>query len=116
MSMEQKQMEAVVRSLGVPGHRLRFRIFLRAVELAAEDGSRLDCRGRGLYALLSEEFHRPKSRISKNIGSYCAALWSFGDLDRLNELARRCVEERPEPLELVGIVSGYLNRQKSRTT
>ena len=108
MTVKEKEIQRVLRTLGVNGSYIGFHQMSFALSRIVQDEMLLTYISKGLYVETASKFGTTVSCVERNMRTLIQIIWNFGDRELLEEMAGRKLEKKPGNGEFIDIIAGYL--------
>ena len=107
-----KEIQYLVRSLGIGGNYQGYRYLTYAIYLCLEDENYLLSVSKLLYPEIAQTFQTTAYSVERNLQTVVTVCWERGNRMLLEDISFYPLLSKPTTGEFLDIVSGYL-RQKS---
>ena len=108
--MIEKEIEYLVRSLGIGATYRGYRYVCYALMLCIEDENYLLSVSKLLYPQIAQYFNTTYSSVERDIRTVIKVCWERGNRSRLEDIALNPMTDRPPAGEFLDILTAYLLR------
>lgn len=109
--METRQIEILIRRLGIGATYRGYRYLNYGIRLCLEDEEYLLSISKLLYPQIAKEFQTTVSSVERDIRTVIQVCWDRGNPALLQEIALRPLSCRPTASEFLDILVGHLQNE-----
>ena len=113
--MPDREIELLIRSLGINGTYRGYRYLCYGIKLCLEDEDYLLCISKLLYPEIARIFHTSGSSVERDIRTVIRVCWERGNIHRLREIALHPLLDRPTAGEFLDILVTHLHHRPCQT-
>ena len=111
--MQSREIEMLIRSLGIGGTYQGYRYLCYGVSLCLSDENYLLAVSKLLYPKIAKTFCTTSCSVERNIRTVIRVCWERGNQEHLQEIALYSLDGKPSSSEFLDILVTYLRQQKS---
>ncbi|MDO4313813.1 MAG: sporulation initiation factor Spo0A C-terminal domain-containing protein [Eubacteriales bacterium] len=105
-----KEIQYLVRSLGIGGNYQGYRYLIYAISLCLEDEDYLLGVSKLLYPEIAQTFHTTASSVERNLRTVVSVCWERGNRKLLERISLYPLSGKPTTGEFLDIVTSYLKQ------
>ena len=113
--MPDREIELLIRSLGINGTYRGYRYLCYGIKLCLEDEDYLLCISKLLYPEIARIFHTSGSSVERDIRTVINVCWEKGNRRLLQEISLRPLSARPTSSVFLDILVGHLRQSCADT-
>lgn len=109
--LKMKEIQYLIRSLGIGGNYQGYRYLTHAIYLCLEDEDYLLSVSKLLYPEIARNFHATPSSVERNLRTVVNVCWERGNRDLLKSISLYPLLSKPTTGEFLDIITGYLKQE-----
>ncbi len=104
----EKEIQHLLRELGVNSSYTGFRYTVRAISLNISQPELITYISKGLYMEIAHSFHTTSSCVERDIRTVINTIWLRGDRELLNYIFRTELRRKPRNADFIDALSQYI--------
>lgn len=108
-----KEIQYLVRSLGIGGHYQGYKYLTYAISLCLEDEEYLLSVSKLLYPEIAKRYKTTSSSVERNLRTVIAVCWERGNRSLLETISLYPLIHKPTTSEFLDIITTHLSRSAS---